>query len=595
MVDRTHFVPKHTGCSILPCTPLFSRLLRFAHQHPPRPCIHDVRTSQTRTHIDLLTDVLALRVVIYDALPPSAIAALHRQEEIYIAVIAAGGYEYAVAVLAILAICAAAVPITPALPVDEAVYFIQKSRAALILTSMPENSKGEALESRIRATAPTSARPNPQDFTHLSIGPVLMNKALKPEDILVSSNRYLDENAPAIVIFTSGTTGPPKGAVMRRAYVSDHALAVADHYALTPNDRILHVLPVHHATGVGISFFPFLIAGAAIEFRSGSFDERWMWERWRAGVDDQDSSAPRLTFFSGVPTIYMRMRRYYQLHLSKRPRKEVMRYEAGAKQFRACLCGTSALPRPLEEFWRGLLGKRILQRYGATEFGAVFKAGLEDGDVPEGSVGETEPGVEIKLGGSGNAEEGEVLVKSPHMFSKYLHDPEATAKAHDEDGFFRTGDIARRTGKYYHILGRASLDIIKSGGYKISALDIEREIIALPYIAEVMIVGVADEEFGQRVAALVSLRDEELTPSYFQSHGNERFALTIEDLRRELRHRLSGYKMPTLLRIVEGELPKTVTGKVQKNVLGPRFFPGDWGSCGDVQRWEGKTDVVARL
>tara|TARA_R110002003_G_scaffold52_11_gene4419 strand:- start:654 stop:1199 length:546 start_codon:yes stop_codon:yes gene_type:complete len=171
------------------------------------------------------------------------------------------------------------------------------------------------------------------------------------------------------------------------------------------------------------------------------------------------------------------------------------------------------------------------------------------------------------------------------MFSKYLHDPEATNNAHNEDGYFRTGDIARREGKYYYIVGRASLDIIKSGGFKISALDIERELLGLPYVAEAVVVGVADEEFGQRVAALVSLQEEELTDAFLETHGNTEYMLTIADLRRDLRNRLAGYKMPTLLRIVNGELPKTVTGKVQKKILGPKFFPTNYQTCPEVQQW----------
>ena len=162
-----------------------------------------------------------------------------------------------------------------------------------------------------------------------------------------------------------------------------------------------------------------------------------------------------------------------------------------------------------------------------------------------GSVGELVSGIDLKLS---DGDEGEVLVKSPvshpcilihslltrtkHMFSKYLYDPEATAQAHDEEGYYRTGDIARREGKYYYIVGRASLDIIKSGGYKISALDIERELLGLPYIAEAMVVGVADEEFGQRVAALVSLQEEEMTDSFLQTYGNNEYLLTLEDVRR---------------------------------------------------------------
>lgn len=181
------------------------------------------------------------------------------------------------------------------------------------------------------------------------------------------------------------------------------------------------------------------------------------------------------------------------------------------------------------------------------------------------------------------------------MFSKYLHDPEATAQAHDEDGYFRTGDIARREGTYYYIVGRASLDIIKSGGYKISALDIERELLGLPYISEAMVVGVADEEFGQRVAALVSLQEEDLTDSFLEKYGNTEHVLTIEDVRRDLRGRLAGYKLPTLLRIVAGELPKTATGKVQKKILGPRFFPANYETCPEVQQWIMPNVQLAKL
>lgn len=181
------------------------------------------------------------------------------------------------------------------------------------------------------------------------------------------------------------------------------------------------------------------------------------------------------------------------------------------------------------------------------------------------------------------------------MFSKYLHDPELTAQAHNEDGYFQTGDIARRDGRYYYIVGRASLDIIKSGGYKISALDIEREMLGLPYIAEAMVVGVADEEYGQRVAALVSLQEEDLTDAFKKKYGNPEHLLTIDDLRRDLRDRMAGYKLPTLLRVVSGELPKTVTGKVQKKILGPRFFPADYQTGSEVQQWMTPSRQLAKL
>lgn len=597
MEDRTCMVPDHAADNVLPNTvcmlgspfgyshthsiqPLFSRLLRFAGRTSARIAIDDAWSNHRRTHLELLSHVLALRQTILHTIDASALQALGRGDEVYIAIVAAGGYEYSVAMLAVLALGAAAVPITPALPVEEAVYFVEQSRASLVLASSLDLEKCSVLEKRVASKSNTH-------FRKIAIGPSIDGPTLSATDILISSNRPLEEHSPAVVIFTSGTTGPPKGVVMRRSFVFDCALEVADYYRVTEDDVMLHVLPVHHATGVGINFFPFLITGARIEFRSGGFNEVWMWERWKQGAVD---SRNRLTFFSGVPTIYMRMRRHYQAVLSKLPSEELAMYVAGARQFRTCLCGTSALPQPLADFWTTLMQKKILQRYGATEFGAIFKVRFDDRKVPDGSVGEAASGVDVKLS-DGN--DGEVLVRSPHMFSKYLNDPEATAKAHDAEGYFRTGDIARREGKYFYILGRASLDIIKSGGYKISALDIERELLALPYVAEAMVVGVADEEFGQRLAALISLQEEELAGALSAHSTNTGRSLTIAGLRRDLQGRLARYKMPTLLRIVEGELPKTATGKVQKKILGPKFFPAH--RCAEVQRWKTSRPQAAKL
>lgn len=177
------------------------------------------------------------------------------------------------------------------------------------------------------------------------------------------------------------------------------------------------------------------------------------------------------------------------------------------------------------------------------------------------------------------------------MFAKYLRDPEATAKAHNAEGYFKTGDIARREGSHHFIIGRASQDIIKSGGYKISALDIERELLALPYIAEAIVVGVQDEEFGQRVGAILTLHPEAF------GGPDSGDGLTIEGLREDLRTRLSGYKMPTLLRVVEGELPKTASGKILKKVLGEKYFPEGYERIPEAQIWKAriKSDQRAKL
>lgn len=566
MDDRTLHVPPHSGRNVLPCHSLFQRLLRFAHQRPARPAIRESNSGREATHIQLLSDVLTLKERLWTSLGQDVQSALRNNKEVYIAVLAPGGHEYAVAMLAILAIGAAAVPMTVALPPEEALYFATKSRAAAVLVSSDALRLGLALEKLVKQQDPWSL------FTCMPVAPYTWTKPLNPDEIIVSTDLYLDDNAPGVVIFTSGTTGAPKGSVMRRAYTFDGALAVADHYGVTQDDVLLHLLPVHHATGLGIMFFPFLISGALIEFRSGSFSPEWTWSRWRKGG---------ITFFSGVPTIYMRMMRYYQRTIAHRT--DVREYINGARRLRACLCGTSALPKPIADFWTEILGRKILLRYGASEIGAVFKVSMSDEDVPDGSVGRKFPGYDIKLsttgeGSDGIGMQGEVLVKGPEMFSKYIFDPAATAAAHDKNGYYKSGDIARCEGEYYYILGRASVDIIKSGGYKISALDIEREIMALPYVAEVMVVGVADDEFGQRVACTVSLKGAADTEAPLQR-------LTITKLRQDLRSRLAGYKMPTLLRVIDGELPKSGTGKVIKKVLGPQLFPENYRSLPEVQAW----------
>lgn len=324
------------------------------------------------------------------------------------------------------------------------------------------------------------------------------------------------------------------------------------------------------------------MAGSCIEFRSGSFNPEWTWNRWRRGG---------LTFFSGVPTIYTRLMRYFEAVIAKQTKSEIESYEVAAQAIGVFMCGSSALPRPLQQFWTKLRGeKAILARYGSTEVGAILKVPLDSKNVPDGSVGIPSPGSDIKLS---EGDHGEILVKCAYMLSKYLYDDDATSNSFDADGYFKTGDIARKDGKYYFIVGRASQDIIKSGGYKISALDIERELLSLPYISEAIVVGVEDEEFGQRVGAVITLRDDQELYTVGTGRGKP---LDLETLRNHLGSSLARYKLPTLLRILEGELPKTASGKVLKKILGPQLFPvPGYDKIEEVMIWRSNVGLIAKL
>ncbi|KAJ9605859.1 hypothetical protein H2200_009708 [Cladophialophora chaetospira] len=558
-LDRTSLVPSHIGPNVFPNNAFFSKLLRHARRD--RLAVRDVDLGLEKTYTELLSDALTFRAVIERQLGSETLSALEKGDEVYIGILAAGGYEFAVAVVAVLAIGAAIVPISVSAPVSEACYFVTKSRQVLLLVSEEAGNLGKDIQHHFRSN----------EQTDIPVFPILPNLPAKSTysafDIVISSTHTLSDTSPGVVIFTSGTTGRPKGAVMRRSYTHETALAIGEGYDVTHTDVLLHTLPVHHTTGLQTSFFVFLAGGACIEFKRGGFDPGWVWDRWVQGG---------LTVFSAVPTILLRLKWHYEKHIAHLPPRERQKYDVAANQFREIMCGSSALQDDVQEFWTTLRNNRpILTRYGATEFPGCLKVPANaPRDLPRRCVGMPVPGVEVNLS---EGDYGELLVRSPYMFSKYLFDSEATGKAHDEHGFFKTGDILRREGNYYFVVGRESVDIIKSGGFKISATEIETACRKMQYVNEVAIVGVEDEEFGQRVGAIVGVKSD--------ASAKE---VTIERLRKDLRSELAAYKLPTLLRVVEGELPKGGTGKIQKKVLGPEMFPADWRDRKKVQYWESK-------
>ncbi|MDX2171228.1 MAG: acyl-CoA synthetase [Deltaproteobacteria bacterium] len=370
------------------------------------------------------------------------------------------------------------------------------------------------------------------------------------DDLLAAAPRALPLIEPgrrALILFTSGTTSKPKGVVTTHAILSAQIASVVEAWEWSPRDHILHVLPLHHLHGILNLLCAALWSGATCELEDG-FDAARVWNRIADGTD--------LTLFMAVPTIYARLRAAW--NDAPPPRRAAM--TAGCRRLRLMVSGSAALPLALLDAWRELSGHTLLERYGMTEIGMGLGNPLH-GERRAGTVGVPFPGVEVRLVDEsaatlGDGVPGEIQVRGPNVFAEYWRRPDATAAAFTADGWFRTGDVAVREAGVYRILGRDSVDIIKTGGFKVSALEIEEVLRTHPAIAECAVVGIADDEWGQRVAAAVIL----------QPHAE----LDLESLRAWAKQHLAPYKVPTLLRIVS-DVPRNPMGKVVKPEVARMF------------------------
>ncbi|HEY2733373.1 MAG TPA: acyl-CoA synthetase [Polyangiales bacterium] len=379
---------------------------------------------------------------------------------------------------------------------------------------------------------------------------------VEPNALLQAKARPLQPMAAerdALLIYTSGTTGKPKGAVTTHAVLDAQMRSIVQAWEMTARDRLLHVLPLHHLHGILNALCAPLYAGACVEL-APRFEPMRVLERFAA--------APTLTLFMAVPTIYAKL-------VAEWPRLPSVREQAvrsGLARLRLMVSGSAALPVSLLAQVQELSGHFLLERYGMTEIGMALGNPLH-GERRAGSVGVPFPGVEARIvdergNAVGEDVAGELQIRGPNVFARYFRKSEATQSAFTEDGFFRTGDVAIRERGYYRLLGRESVDIIKTGGFKVSALEIEESLREHPAIAEVAIVGVADPEWGERVAAAVVLQPAA--------------ALTLDELRSFGKARLANYKVPSLLRVFDA-LPRNALGKVQKPPL-KALFAADGGN-----------------
>ena len=344
----------------------------------------------------------------------------------------------------------------------------------------------------------------------------------------------------AMILYTSGTTSKPKGVVTTHAHIAAQIESLIQAWEWHPSDRIPLFLPMHHIHGIINVTSCALWAGATIE-PFAKFDQPAILDRVKGDA---------YSLFMAVPTIYVKLIQALEA-ATPADRAAVV---AGFQRMRLMVSGSAALPASVHEQWTALTGQKLLERYGMTEIGMAISNPLR-GERRPGAVGQALPGVEIRLkaenGDVITAEDtpGEIQVRGSNVFTEYWGKPAATAESFEAGGWYRTGDMAVLETGYYRIMGRLSVDIIKSGGYKLSALEIEAALLEHPDIAEVAVLGMPDDTWGEAVSAAVVTKN-----------GVD---LALPALREWCKSRLSVYKVPQRLVLVK-ELPRNAMGKVTK-------------------------------
>ena len=452
---------------------------------------------------------------------------LSRSRGSRVALLVAPGFEYVATLWGIWRAGATAIPLCLSHPQPEIHYSLMDSEAEVAVASLLQADllrKGT-------------------DGTHCKVLPV--DELLTRE----ADGPSLSKSKDAMILYTSGSTGTPKGVVISHANLESQIKTLCSAWGWARSDRILHTLPLHHTHGLVNALLCSLWTGAVCEFLP-RFETAAVWKRLASG---------EITLFMGVPTMYAKLLAHWKA--LARQEKDVL--GRGCAQLRLMVSESAALPAHIFAEWEEITDQVLLERYGMTEIGMVLSNPLQGPRRP-GTVGAPLEGVQLRRvtedGTILTRDDipGEIEVKSPAVFEQYWRRPREITESF-YDGWFRTGDVAVIEDGYWKILGRQSVDIIKTGGYKISALEVENVLLHHSSIRECAVIGLGDAVWGERVCAIVSLTKQQ--------------ELDLEDLRSWSKQRLAPYKVPTRLLVLDS-LPRNAMGKVVKPLLQKLLLSG---------------------
>ena len=460
------------------------------------------------------------------------LAACDDLEEVRVAFLATPGFPWVAVQWGIWRAGGVAVPLPLNSTTSELGYFIEDTGASVVVV----DALAEPLLEPIAAA---------RGIRRLSYDEALAHQTAQLPDIAIQRR--------AMVLYTSGTTSRPKGVVTTHANIAAQISSLVEAWEWSSDDRIVLCLPLHHVHGIINVVSCALWSGATCETLP-RFDANAVWERIASGS---------VTLFMAVPTVYVRLIAAWDAASSER---RALLSQA-CEKLRLMVSGSAALPVSTLERWREISGHTLLERYGMTEIGMALSNPYRGKRVP-GSVGTPLPSVEVQLVAE-NGEPvasgmpGEIEVRGPSIFREYWGKPDATRDAF-RDGWFRTGDTAVVENGVYRILGRTNIDILKTGGHKVSALEIEEALREHPAVAECAVVGVPDPEWGERVAAAVVLNDGD--------------ALDLSSLRGWAKQFLAAHKLPSRLLVLDA-LPRNAMGKVMKPAVAAMFRSESGGAA----------------
>ncbi|MEO6221701.1 MAG: AMP-binding protein [Vicinamibacterales bacterium] len=421
--------------------------------------------------------------------------------------------------------------------VEFIVIFLACLRMGVIFVPVNVLYREREVQHIVTDSAPKLCVVTPESAPNLPLGATAIELAdLADEAVAAQSRRpggaAVDGDAPAALVYTSGTTGRSKGAVLSHNNFAANAMNIVGAWAMTSVDRYLAVLPLFHVHGLGNGVVSWLVSGCRMR----------LVDRFDSSRVAAQFAAFQPTVFFGVPTMYVR--------LLEADAAVAARIGQGVRLF---VCGSAPLPAAVLEAFREKFGHTILERYGMSET-LMNISNPYAGERRAGTVGLPLPGVSVRVVDQSGAPVGdntigEVELRGPNVFSGYWNDPAATAAAF-RDGWFRTGDLAdRSTDGYYTMRGRSS-DLIISGGFNIYPREIEEVILEHPGVREVAVVGVADPRRG------------EVPVAYVVTDGPLDHAALSEACKRAL----ASFKAPRDF-VQVTSLPRTALGKIQKHLL----------------------------